>query len=256
MKKIEINEMQQIELKILLEIDKFCKKNGITYFLGCGTLFSASVMKKFFPWDDDIDIIMPRKDYEIFINKFGTDDLKLLTCKNRDYYYPYAKVVNTKTTAKECKNDIKDYGVFVDVFPIDGVPNKIYLALLKPIKYLMYSQWGCYLKERNIFVKIIYKLISIITLPFPKNFFAKIVDKICKNHSINACKKSGIVCHYKNNKDLVSSSYFKKKETIEFEGHTFYAPKSYKKYLKELYGEYEERDHTIGHKYLKAYWKE
>lgn len=256
MKKIEVKEMQQIELNILLEIDKFCKKNKIMYFLGCGTLFSASVMQKFFPWDDDIDIIMPRKDYESFVDKFKVEGLKLLSCNNKDYYYPYAKVVDTRTTAQECKNVIKDYGVFVDVFPIDGVPNQLYLLLLKPIKYLMYSQWGCYLKGRKLLTKIIYKTISIILFPFPKNFFARVVDNICKRHSLDKCKKAGIVCHYKHNKDLVCSSYFKKRSTLEFERHTFFVPKMYKKYLKELYGDYEERNHRVGHKYLKAYWKD
>ena len=256
MKKIELEEIQKIELDILIELDKFCKKNNINYFLGCGTLCGAAVRKGFFPWDDDIDVLMPRSDYEIFINSFNANGLKVLTCENKDYYYPYAKLVDTRTIAYECKNNIKDYGVFIDVFPIDGVPNKLYLLLLKPLKYLMMSQWGCYLKNRSVLTKIIYKILSVVTNPFPKNFFAKILNSICKKYSLEICKKSGIVCHYRFNGEIVDSNIFKAKTVITFEENKFYAPKAYKKYLKNLYGDYENEDEHTNHSYFRAYWKE
>lgn len=256
MKKIKLEELQKIELDMLVKLDKFCRENDINYFLGCGTLFGASVMKGFFPWDDDIDVIMPRDDYEKFIKLFEHKKLKILTCKNKDYYYPYAKMVNTDTIAYECKNNIKDYGVFIDIFPIDGVPNKLYLILLSTIKYLMMSQWGCWLKNRSMLIKIIYRTLSFITYPFPKNFFAKILNNICKKYSLNNYKKAGIVCHFKSRKEIVDAGFFKKKVTIIFEGHKFYAPKLYKVYLKKIYGDYIEKEHNIGHRYFRAYWKE
>ena len=61
MRKIELKELQKIELNMLIELDKFCRKNSINYFLGCGTLCGAAVIGSFFPWDDDIDVIMRRK---------------------------------------------------------------------------------------------------------------------------------------------------------------------------------------------------
>ena len=187
---------------------------------------------------------------------FNIDGLKVLTCKKEDYYYPYAKMVDTRTVAYECKNNIKDYGVFIDIFPIDGAPNKLYLFLLKPLKYLMMSQWGCYLKNRSIFIKIIYKLLSIITTPFPKNFFAKILDNICKKYSLYNYKKSGIVCHYRFNREIVDSEIFMAKTVINFEKNEFYAPKENIRYLKSLYGDYEKEDNHINHSYFKAYWKD
>lgn len=255
MKRIELKELQQIELDMLIKLDKFCRKNKINYFLGCGTLFGASVMNKFFPWDDDVDVLMPRSDYEKFIKLFKEKDLKILTCDNKDYYYPYAKLVNLKTSAYECKNNIKDYGVFVDVFPIDGVPNKIYLFLLKPIKYLMLSQWGCYLEERNILIKFIYKILSFVTYPFPKNFFAKKLNNICSKYHMNDYSKVGVVCHYKSSREIVGANFFKEQVDINFEGYYFLAPKKYKEYLKKIYGDYKEKKHHAGHKHFRAYWK-
>lgn len=255
MKKIELKELQELELDMLIKLDKFCKKNNINYFLGCGTLCGAVVREGFFPWDDDVDVLMPRKDYEKFIKLFKEMNIKILTCEKKDYYYPYTKMVNTKTIAYECKNNINNYGVFIDIFPIDGVPNELYLILLKPIKYLMMSQWGCYLDNRNLLVKIIYKIISFITHPFPKNFFAKILNNICKKHSLNCCKKAGITCHYRFKKEIVDSEIFKQRDVLIFEGYKFYVPKNYKEYLKQLYGDYIKEDNHVNHKHFRAYWK-
>lgn len=237
------------------KVANFCDKHGIKYFLTCGTLCGAIVRQGFFPWDNDIDILIPRCDYEKFIELFNFNGLKLLTCKNRDYYYPYAKVVDTRTIGYECKNNIKDYGVFIDVFPLDGVPNKFYLYLLKPIKYLMMSKWGCYLDKRNIFVKIIYRIVSIVTFPFPRNFFAKMLNKICKKYDFNVCKKSGIVVHYRKNSELVDSSFFNDRVKVVFEGEKFYAPKKYDEYLKCLYGDYFVEDDYEMKEHFRAYWK-
>lgn len=255
MKRLSIKEIQSVQLEILKKVTTFCDLNNIKYFLGCGTLCGAIVKKGFFEWDDDIDVLMLRDDYEKFIRLFKSDELKLLDCRNKDYYYPYAKVVDTKTVAYECKNNISDYGVFIDIFPLDGVPNKIYLYLLKPIKYLMMSQWGCYLDNRNILVKIIYKVISFCTMLIPRNYFAKLLNKICKKYKVSNCKKSGIVVHYRKNYELVDSSIFDKRVKVKFEKSMFYGPKRYDDYLKSLYGNYYNEDKHDGHKHFVAYWK-
>lgn len=255
MREMSVSEIQAVQLDILLDVSSFCDRNRIKYFLGCGTLCGAIVRQGFFPWDNDIDILMPRDDYERFIKNYSSSDLKLLSCKNRDYYYPYAKVVSSNTVAYECKNNIKDYGVFIDVFPIDGVPSKFYLYLLKPLKYLMMSKWGCYLDNRNIIVKFGYKIISLLTFPFPRNFFAKILNSICKKYSIYDYAKSGIVVHYRKNNEIVDSSVFSRRVRVIFEGNNFYGPKLYDNYLRSLYGDYNVDDDHDYNVHFRAYWK-
>ena len=255
MRKLKIKEIQNIQLEILKEVSIFCDKNKINYFLGCGTLCGAIVKNGFFDWDNDIDILMPRCDYEKFIQTFDSNKLNLLTCKNKDYYYPYAKVVDRRTIAYECKNNISGYGVFIDIFPLDGVPNKFYLYLIKPLKYLMMSKWGCYLDKRNKVTKIMYKIISFITKPIPSNYFAKLLNKICSKYKITNCNKAGIVVHYRKNCELVDSSIFNKRIKVLFEGNMFYAPYEYDKYLKSLYGNYYIEDEHESKKHFRAYWK-
>lgn len=252
---LNIKEIQNIQLEILKKVTYFCDKHKIKYFLCCGTLCGAIVKKGFFAWDNDIDILMPRCDYEKFINMFDYEGLNLLTCNRKDYYYPYAKVVDQRTIAYECKNNISDYGVFIDVFPLDGVPNKLYLYMLKPLKYLMMSKWGCHLDKRNILVKIIYKIISILTIPIPRNYFAKVLNNICKKHTINNCDKSGIVVHYRKYCELVDSSIFDKRVKVIFEDYKFYAPQKYDEYLRSLYGNYYEEDTHETKNHFIAYWK-
>lgn len=255
MVQLSVKEIQDIQLEILKKVSSFCERHKIKYFLGCGTLCGAVVRGEFFPWDNDIDILISREDYEKFIEIFELDELKVLTCKNRDYYYPYAKVVDTRTVAYECKNNIPDYGVFIDVFPLDGVPNKFYLYMLKPIKYLMMSKWGCYLDKRNLVVKIIYKILSFCTLLVPSNFFAKVLNKICSKYSINKCSKSGIVVHYRKMNELVDSRIFKKRVKVLFCGYEFYAPYMYDEYLTSLYGNYYLEDDHESKEHFRAYWK-
>lgn len=254
-KRLDIKEIQNLELNMLKKLASHCDKHNITYFLGCGTLAGAILEKGFFAWDDDIDVLMPRKDYEKFIKTFSDKKDKILTCDNKNYYYPYAKMIDTSTIAYECKNNIKDYGVYIDIFPIDGAPNNLYLFLLKSLKFLMMTQWGCHLKKRNILTKIIYNIISFFTRLLPNNFFAKIVNKICKKHKINDCKQSGIVCHYKHKGEIMDSNIFEEKTEVIFEKTQFRTVKNYHEYLTNLYGNYKEEDEHPNHTYFRAYWK-
>lgn len=123
MRKItDIKEMQQIGLLMLADVDKYCRENDITYFVGYGTLLGAIRHKGFIPWDDDIDIIMPREDYNKFIREYGNERYKVLSNEyTTDYYYNFAKVVDLKTYAIEHGRNVRiqDLGLYIDVFPID-----------------------------------------------------------------------------------------------------------------------------------------
>lgn len=107
MKVIEsLDELKKIELDIMIKVHQFCEENGIKYYMIAGTLIGAIRHKGFIPWDDDIDIAMPREDYEKFLKIFPEYGKKnnLLAVNNRTKPYygrPMTKVIDTRTSLTE-----------------------------------------------------------------------------------------------------------------------------------------------------------
>lgn len=121
---IEATEFKRMMLDILSSIHKFCEERGIRYFLAYGSLLGAVRHKGFIPWDDDIDIWMPRPDYERFIREYDHPYFKVLSAYS-DPSYPleFVKVHDTRTIVEEQGGDGK-WGIFIDIFVFDGVPSR------------------------------------------------------------------------------------------------------------------------------------
>ena len=126
MKQMTTDEIKKVQLDILIYVDKICKDNNIKYSLAYGTLIGAIRHKGFIPWDDDIDIVLKRSEYERLLEVLYKDDnskYMIFSMKDEGYFYPYAKVGDLDTIIRE-KNwpDIQNLGVNIDVFPVDYVP--------------------------------------------------------------------------------------------------------------------------------------
>lgn len=125
MKEIAIEEAKKLQLEILKKVAKFCDDNGLRYFIYYGTYLGAVRHKGFIPWDDDIDICMPRPDYERFMDIFKDEDCAVFVWrKNNKIIVPFAKVYDTRTELIENGNFGETYGVNIDIFPMDGLPSK------------------------------------------------------------------------------------------------------------------------------------
>ena len=125
MKELSKNEIKTIQLDILQSIHQFCETNNIRYSLAYGTLLGAIRHKGYIPWDDDIDVMMPRPDYERFIQNYPNFcDRNIVQTYNNDnsYYLWCAKVYDNRT---EQITFPTRSGVCVDVFPIDGLPDNL-----------------------------------------------------------------------------------------------------------------------------------
>ena len=129
MRKIEdIQELRQIQMGILDEVHRFCESHNLRYFLSSGTLIGAVRHKGYIPWDDDIDIYMPRKDYEEFLQIYH-DKNGVYRAINPQveshYYYTFAKVVDLRTKMVETDTEGYEIGVYMDIFPVDYVPDDV-----------------------------------------------------------------------------------------------------------------------------------
>jgi len=115
-------ELRSVMMDTLDEIHAFCEKNGLTYYLWGGTLLGAIRHDGFIPWDDDIDIAMPRRDYEFLVNNFDNENYGVFSCESDPAFpYTFAKAFDKRTEKIEPIHKKKPFsiGVDVDIFPID-----------------------------------------------------------------------------------------------------------------------------------------
>lgn len=128
-----MTDLQRIEFKMLKEFVRICDELELTYFLVCGSALGAAKYKGFIPWDDDVDVALPRADYEIFCKKAQEmlPEHLFLQNSDTDKYYPliFSKIRNNGTTFVEkpyAKTNI-NHGIYIDVFPLDGYPEDVKL---------------------------------------------------------------------------------------------------------------------------------
>lgn len=127
MTELSIRELQSGLLDILKDIHSFCINNGIKYSLAYGTLIGAVRHKGFIPWDNDIDIVMLRKDYETFVSTYVSNKYKLAHHKKgkNDCFIAYSRVYDTVSTTTGANWSSFKTGFWVDVFPLDNIPGNV-----------------------------------------------------------------------------------------------------------------------------------
>ena len=167
---IPLDEVKRLELDILLDVAAFCESHGIRYSLCAGTLLGAVRHRGFIPWDDDIDIMLPRPDFERFVAEYVSDKpYKVVTNDtDPDYPFPYAAVNDTRTLKIEEKlrpRCTRTLGVNVDVFPLDCVPGDLESAteLYRNIqrRWRRLSSATCRFGRGKSFVSTFYRNIAI-----------------------------------------------------------------------------------------------
>lgn len=128
-KQLSLDEIKQVELQILIEFRRICNELGLRYYLSGGTLLGAIRHKGFIPWDDDIDLAMPRSDFNKLIEfsrSYQNDTYKFLFFSQTGTLLPYAKFVNVKThiDAKYAEDEMQQH-LWLDIMPMDGLPEDL-----------------------------------------------------------------------------------------------------------------------------------
>ena len=117
-----------VQLEMLDEVERICKKHGLKYFADSGTLIGAVRHQGYIPWDDDIDLVMLREDYEAFIRIAPGELRKPLALQTlyaeKNYLRAHAQIRNSQTTgcSKEDRKAGYNCGIFIDIFPLDAMP--------------------------------------------------------------------------------------------------------------------------------------
>jgi lipopolysaccharide cholinephosphotransferase len=247
LKKLTLEEIKKIELEILCYFADFCEKNSLRYYLAGGTLLGAIRHQGFIPWDDDIDVIMPRPDYMRFISLFKLHEekviYKIFSPYDSNNVYPYTKIFDSRTIIYEKYIDSKkkaSYGVFIDVFPIDGLPNNdgeinIYFLFQKILSKLL---WILNTGEINIKKKDL----KIRGLPFREiicRILIRIIDKFAMRYDFDKARLIAVsVISTHGKREIIEKAKYITPIKVNFEGKLFNAPQGYNLYLRNLYGNY------------------
>ncbi len=250
MQKLTNAEIKNIELKLLIQFDLFCKKHNLKYFITYGTLLGAVRHKGFIPWDDDIDILMPRPDFEMFVKLSGNKPIftNYETCFYRNTKtfipYPFVKIIDTTTKVIEKTKDEKYFsGVWIDIFPLDGFPdNKIKQKLFWIRKMFWKRLCFTYSDDLSKVTNKPKKFFKTLLMPFLKimginRLFSKL-EKICMKYNYEKSNITGCTIWGDTIYEMLEKNYFFPTKDVLFENNYFPGPANPDKYLSLLYGDY------------------
>lgn len=260
MKELTIDEVKKIQLSILKRVTHFCEENDLRYYLCAGTMLGAVRHKGYIPWDDDIDIMMPRPDYEKLLMKFKVDNLQLHHYNTTDhYYYPFAKIGAEHTRLKETlSTQASTMGINIDVFPLDGYPAseeeiQQHLTKIKELKKRLYSKISV-VNNRLAWYKKMY--IKAVAYLINGKRTAQKIDEIAKEFDFSSSPNAGIAVWGYEEREVCPKKVFTSGREIEFEGSFFNGPKDYDTYLTRVYGNYMQlppKDQRVSHHDFKAW---
>lgn len=228
-------------LTIMDEIHKVCKDNNLTYFLAEGSLLGAVRHNGFIPWDDDLDIAMPRDDFEIFIKIAPLQLSKSFrlewTTTNEKYWQFFAKVVKQNTMFDE-NSDIKLFttGIFVDIFPLDITPeyDTTFEYRRKAVR-LLKGFLSLRSRKPNCFVDVLLKPLSLILSPSTiQSLIRKILRQLSKK---GASHYANFASCYSINKQTMPIEWFGKGKLVGFENRLYNIPHHPQEVLKSIYGD-------------------
>ena len=239
----DLNELKTIQLRIMKIVHTFCVENDIRYYLAYGTLIGAMRHSGFIPWDDDIDVFMPRPDYERFLKIFdeygSKHHLKICNYKTKPFYCrPMSKVFDQDTVLVEPEYKYDDkIGVFIDIWPLDGISDNQKIQTkeinkLMRIRYLLYKKIVKFFYNKKL-----------------RDYFLAPLCKIFVNHKKMTEKMDSYLAkyNYDESKTIVCVSlptkimlreWFEPSRLVPFEDAFFFVPNNYDEILTPYYGDW------------------
>lgn len=266
MREIGLEELKHIQLEILLKVDDFCNKNKIKYFLIAGTLIGAVRHQGYIPWDDDIDIMMLREDYDKFIKCFNGAVEHLVVAAPEldwDFYAPYANVYDDRTLLFERNINHRglEFGVKIDIFPFDDLPKSefVYTVTRKIsnfFNFILTIKCSCKPFKEMGYKERFFKLFL---TWIPYKWSQKIIHKVGVSKWGGSSEDVFLRVF-----DITKPMRAKKKSFgdgvyVPFEQYQFPIPVNPDDFLRVRYGDYMKlppEDQRIPHHNFTAYWKQ
>lgn len=267
MEKVDINEYHEKLLEELKFIDELCNKLNLKYFLIFGTLLGAIRHKGFIPWDDDLDIMMPRPDYDKLLEYMKNNDTGIYSIVNNDNGnapYLISRVSDNRYHLDFQKDIPYEIGIFIDIYPMDGagktmVFSKLYAYYAHCLMICFnFTLENVYNKKRNILKQFIVHLIN--RIQRINCFSAKnILNRLCHTYTLEKskyCACMNWLIDYKN--EIIEKSLFETISRTKFENIEVNIPAEYDKILTAIYGNYMElppEEKRVGQHFYEIYRK-
>lgn len=248
-------QWNSIILDVLREFIDICKRHGLTYYCAYGTVIGAVRHHGMIPWDDDVDVYMPRPDYERFLEIATKEDLGnyevVSPYNNNSYPLYFAKICNRRTTLVEDADIPCVIGMYIDIFPLDGASDNLDEAQKTIARFIKirnklgaistHNTFGDYLKlilqpkEWGRFVRKTYAFFF--RNSYRRNLLMQL-DTIAHKYNYNESNNVAMYFSIYGEKEVFPKSWLQNVAQFDFEGITVDLPGEYEKYLKHFYGDY------------------
>ena len=232
----DLDKLRRKGLEILLYFKDICEKNNLKFYFCGGCCIGAIRHKGFIPWDDDVDIFMPREDYEklaeIWEEQADTEK------------YSYVRTTKDHFTRLQFAmiSDNENHGVRIDILPLDGCPNGRFARKMQIMWGLIYSMFivrEAHSSKGKLF-EIIGKILLALAITDKNRYrIAKFAEKRMTKYKIADCEKITELCAwYQYMVNEYPKSAFEEQLYVDFEGYKLPIPVGYDDYLKMAFGDY------------------
>lgn len=251
MRKLELQEIKDLEYNILVEFDKFCEANHLYYALNGGTLLGAIRHEGFIPWDDDVDVMMPRPDYDRLLHdiEMNYDSLpeyiRVERWTDGTNDYPFIKLVDTRTklSAEFYDESCGTQNIWIDVFPVDGncEDDKALDKLHKKelfVRTLLCTKLAKSGEGKSFIKRLMKPVIKFFLLPISCKKLCAYLDKLGKTYDYNSSTQVGLVVWGIGVRERIDKAAFEIPVKVKFEGAQLNAPSNYVEYLTRQFGDY------------------
>lgn len=244
----ETKKVWAISIDLLERLVEVCQKNGLKVFAAYGTLLGAARHKGFIPWDDDLDVWMPREDYEKLIriasDCFSEPYFFQTTDNDVEYYSAFARLRNSQTTGllvshkSHCNN-----GIYIDIFPLDGLSNNVRYQKVKNhwVHFLnVLSHAYAFNINPSLITRTIHQILRLPFIPFNLRRVCRYVNRISQRKETPNEKYCGCVAfpEFPYKKNCFEKADFKDVVYLPFEHIKIPAPAGFKNVLTANFGDY------------------
>ncbi len=241
-------QFKQVLLRTLHAFDDFCRENGLNYIGAYGTVLGTVRHQKLIPWDDDIDVVMPRKDYDRFVSLKDkvSDSYEIVDLNDAGYYLPFAKFCDAHSTVLENYDFPFPIGVYIDVFPLDEASDS------SASRHLFKRHFNAFKKIKHALRRpMSFSFKSLFSFKDLKRYFRKryysahlpqVLDNYEKLQREAAAMKGEYFLYYRSldkfEKSLLKKEWIEDTIFAPFEDMMMRIPKDFDAYLTHIYGDY------------------